>query len=117
MVNQPLCLCVCVQYVWSGEPVIDIPGFNGQVTDVQVWDYPLCYQEVFNYMANGVYGSYSGNVLTWSHVSYSLRGKALLEDVYEELAKQPIITRREKEPRKNVEETKKGEEKDRVGKQ
>lgn len=47
---------MCVQFVWSGEPVIDFPGFDGQVTDVQIWDYPVHYREVFNYMSNGVYG-------------------------------------------------------------
>ena len=51
-----VCLCVCVQYVWSGEPVIEFPGFDGQLTDVQMWDYPLSYREVFKYMNNGVYG-------------------------------------------------------------
>ena len=44
------------QYVWSGEPVIEFKGFDGQVTDVQMWDYPLSYREVFKYMTSGVYG-------------------------------------------------------------
>ena len=48
-------VCVCVQYVWSGEPVIEFPGFDGQVTDVQMWDYPLSYREVFKYMTSSVY--------------------------------------------------------------
>ena len=47
---------MCVQYVWSGEPVIQFEGFDGQVTDIQMWDYPLSYREVFKYMTNGVYG-------------------------------------------------------------
>ena len=50
-----VCLCVCVQYVWPGEPVIDIPGFDGQVTDIQVWDYPLRYREIINYMNTGAF--------------------------------------------------------------
>ncbi|XP_034726073.1 uncharacterized protein LOC117943817 isoform X2 [Etheostoma cragini] len=70
-------------YVWSGEPVIDFSGFDGQVTDVQIWDYSLKYREVLNYMNSGRYSSYSGSALTWSYISYSLRGKVLLEDVYE----------------------------------
>ncbi|KAA8593278.1 uncharacterized protein LOC116687996 [Etheostoma spectabile] len=71
-----------VQYVWSGEPVIDFSGFDGQVTDVQIWDYSLPYREVLNYMTSR-YGSYSGSALSWSYISYSPRGKVLLEDVYE----------------------------------
>ena len=51
-----MCVCVCVQYVWSGEPVIEFSGFEGQVTDVQVWDYPLRYREILNYMSSCVYG-------------------------------------------------------------
>ncbi|XP_042366594.1 uncharacterized protein LOC121960789 isoform X2 [Plectropomus leopardus] len=43
------------QYAWSGEPVIEFSGFDGQVTDIQVWDYPLRYREVFSYMTGGVY--------------------------------------------------------------
>ncbi|XP_029358139.1 A-agglutinin anchorage subunit-like [Echeneis naucrates] len=75
------------QYSWTGEPVMDISGFDGQVTDVQVWDYNLQYNEVFNYMNGGVYRLYSGSVLSWSYISYSLRGKMVLEDVYEIQAK------------------------------
>ncbi|XP_041804084.1 uncharacterized protein LOC121614328 [Chelmon rostratus] len=82
-----------VQYVWQGEPVIDFPGFDGQLTDVQVWDYPLGYKEVFNYMTSGVYAPYRGSVLTWSSISYSPRGNTLLEDAYEWQAKQPISSR------------------------
>ncbi|XP_071349652.1 uncharacterized protein [Trachinotus anak] len=78
------------RYSWTGEPVIEFSGFDGQVTDVQVWDYPLCYSEVSDYMSGGVYRLYRGSVLTWSYISYSLRGNALLEDVYELQAKQPM---------------------------
>ncbi|XP_074536744.1 uncharacterized protein LOC141798716 isoform X2 [Halichoeres trimaculatus] len=87
------------RYVWSGEPVIEVSGFDGQVTDIQVWNYPLRYKEVFNYMTNGVYASYRGSVLTWSHISYSLRGNALLEDVYEKQASQPISSQERKTKR------------------
>ncbi|XP_074493869.1 uncharacterized protein LOC141769077 isoform X1 [Sebastes fasciatus] len=79
-----------IRYAWSGEPVIDFSGFDGQVTDIQIWDYPLRYREVFNYMTSGVYGQYSGSVLSWSHISYSPRGNILLEDTYEWQARQPI---------------------------
>ncbi|CAJ1051994.1 uncharacterized protein LOC119021272 [Xyrichtys novacula] len=92
--NMSIRKMLYAQYVWSGEPVIDIPGFSGQVTDLQVWDYPLSYQEVYSYMISGVYLSPPGNVLTWSSISYSFRGNALLEDIYEEQAKQPSSSRR-----------------------
>ncbi|XP_040014825.1 uncharacterized protein LOC120807155 [Xiphias gladius] len=82
-----------VKYVWTGEPVIDFPGFDGQVTDVQVWDYPLRYREVIDYMKTSAYKLYRGSVLTWSYISYSLRGNTLLEDVYEIQAKQPMARR------------------------
>ncbi|XP_036957355.1 uncharacterized protein LOC119021272 [Acanthopagrus latus] len=82
------------QYVWSGEPVIQFEGFDGQVTDVQMWDYPLSYREVFKYMTNGVYGPYRGSVLTWSSINYTPSGNTLLEDVYEWQAKQQISGRR-----------------------
>ncbi|KAM8755831.1 uncharacterized protein AB9X84_009236 [Acanthopagrus schlegelii] len=82
------------QYVWSGEPVIEFPGFDGQLTDVQMWDYPLSYREVFKYMNNGVYGPYRGSVLTWSSINYTPRGNTLLEDVYEWQTKQQISGRR-----------------------
>lgn len=35
-----------------------------------------------------------GSVLTWSSISYSLRGNTLLEDVYAWQAKQPISRKR-----------------------
>ncbi|XP_008406610.1 uncharacterized protein LOC103464349 isoform X2 [Poecilia reticulata] len=71
------------QYVWSGERVMDFSNFEGQITDVQVWDYPLRYQEVLYYMSNGGYGFYQGSVLSWSYISYSQTGRTLLEDGYE----------------------------------
>ncbi|XP_051270029.1 uncharacterized protein LOC127371326 [Dicentrarchus labrax] len=79
------------QYEWSGEPVIDFPGFNGQLTDVQVWDYPLNYNEIYNYMNS--WSSHRGSVLTWSSISYSPRGNTLLEDAYDSQAKRPIGSR------------------------
>uniref|UniRef100_A0A4W6FUT4 Pentraxin (PTX) domain-containing protein n=1 Tax=Lates calcarifer TaxID=8187 RepID=A0A4W6FUT4_LATCA len=72
-----------VRYSWTGEPVITFSGFDGQVTDIQVWDYPLRYREVTDYMNPSAYKLYRGSVLTWSYISYSLRGNPLLEDVYE----------------------------------
>lgn len=45
-----LVLSLCFQYIPSDRPVIQFSGFSGQVTDVQMWDYPLSYQEVFAFM-------------------------------------------------------------------
>lgn len=36
--------------------MIDFSGFDGQLTDVQMWDYPVSYREVFSYMTKGLYG-------------------------------------------------------------
>ncbi|XP_027134709.1 uncharacterized protein LOC113745815 [Larimichthys crocea] len=55
------------RYVWSGEPVKDLPGFDGQGTNVQIWDYSIGYIETYNYMT-GVYG-------------FSPRGNVPMEDV------------------------------------
>lgn len=73
--------------VWSGEPVLQIPGFDGQVTDLEVWDYPLQYRQVFSFMQN--YGT-SGTVLTWSNIAYRPRGKILVEDTYAQRLSLPI---------------------------
>ncbi|XP_042081736.1 uncharacterized protein LOC102313307 [Haplochromis burtoni] len=91
------------QYVWAGEPVIDFPGFDGQLTDVHVWDYPLNYKEVFYYITKGYYGSYNGSVISWSYISYSNRGRAVMEDSYDMQAKQPI---REAEQERGLKEEK-----------
>ncbi|KAK2861664.1 hypothetical protein Q5P01_001197 [Channa striata] len=83
------------RYMWSGDGTIVFSGFNGQVTDVQVWDYPLRYGEVFSYMNGGVYWQYAGSVLSWSYVRFSVRGKVLLEDAYEWQGKQ-LVSRRDR---------------------
>uniref|UniRef100_A0A1A8HZA0 Pentraxin (PTX) domain-containing protein n=1 Tax=Nothobranchius kuhntae TaxID=321403 RepID=A0A1A8HZA0_NOTKU len=77
------------QYTWSGEPVIDFSDFEGQVTDVQVWDYPLRYKEVLYYTSAGFYGPYQGSVLNWSYISFSIRGDTLLEETFEQQMKLP----------------------------
>ncbi|XP_053171569.1 uncharacterized protein LOC128355351 [Scomber japonicus] len=97
-----------IKYVWSGEPVIEFAGFDGQVTDVQMWDYPLAYNEIFNYMSGGVYSSYSGSVLTWSNIGYNLRGNTLLEQRYE------MKENEMKEDEKSSEKSSKKEKKSRV---
>lgn len=80
-----------LEYVWSGEPVIDVSGFDGQVTDLQMWDYPIHYRQILDYMSNRIYESSPGSVLTWSSIGYSLRGDTLLEDTFEWQAKQSIL--------------------------
>lgn len=67
---------------WSGEPVIQFSNFDGQLTDVQVWDYPISYDVVSKHMEKGYYGPQRGSILTWSSINYSLRGNALLEDTF-----------------------------------
>ncbi|KAM3621954.1 uncharacterized protein V6R79_018249 [Siganus canaliculatus] len=81
------------RFVWTGEPVLEVSGFDGQVTDVQVWDYPLSYRQIRDYMMSGVYTSYGGSALTWSSIGFQKSGNSLLEDVYEQQAKQPMSSR------------------------
>lgn len=71
------------QMVWSGEPVIEFSSFNGQLTDVQVWHYPISYKDVSSYIYRDFYWPQRGSVITWSSINYSLRGNALLEDSFE----------------------------------
>lgn len=71
------------QMVWSGEPVIEFSSFNGQLTDVQVWHYPISYKDVSSYIYRDFYWPQRGSILTWSSINYSLRGNALLEDSFE----------------------------------
>ncbi|XP_075880500.1 jeltraxin-like [Nelusetta ayraudi] len=69
------------QLFWSGEPVIEFSSFDGQLTDVQVWDYPITYKDVLSYTERDHYRQ-RGSVITWSSINYSLRGNALLEDSF-----------------------------------
>ncbi|XP_061747685.1 uncharacterized protein LOC133545936 isoform X3 [Nerophis ophidion] len=69
-----------LKFLWSGEPVVAMSYFDGQVTDLQVWDYPLSYFVIHNYMNNRWL---TGSVLTWSNIRYSLSGSTLVELVYE----------------------------------
>ncbi|XP_077430524.1 uncharacterized protein LOC144057121 isoform X2 [Vanacampus margaritifer] len=98
------------KFVWSGEPVIAMTGVDGQVTDLQMWDYPLSYVAILNYMTPLSYGWPRGSVLTWSNIRYSLTGHALLEDAYEQrrVAKNP---KKEKGTRKTKKEERKSQNK------
>ncbi|XP_029947781.1 uncharacterized protein LOC115388680 isoform X2 [Salarias fasciatus] len=75
---------------WSGDPLIEFPGFSGQMTDLQVWDYPLGYKEIYNYMRRGAFRPSRGSLLTWSNINFSNGGNSLLEDEYDVLAQQPM---------------------------
>ncbi|XP_033938433.1 uncharacterized protein [Pseudochaenichthys georgianus] len=87
------------RWVSSGAPVMDFSEFNGQLTDVQMWDYTISKVDVINYMTRGaVSGPYSGSLLTWSYISYSTSGNTLLEDD-EWQARQPISSSRGRKKR------------------
>lgn len=47
---------LCIQYARLGQPVIKFSGFDGQVTNVQLWDYPLSYKEILRYMNSDMFG-------------------------------------------------------------
>lgn len=84
---------VCPQCSRADGPVIDVPGFDGQLTDVQMWDYPLDHGGIILYMRSNAYRPSRGSVLTWEDISYSVSGNTLLEDVYEAQEPQPISKR------------------------
>ncbi|XP_070990775.1 uncharacterized protein [Oncorhynchus clarkii lewisi] len=67
--------------VTNGPPVLKVYKFEGQVTDVEVWDSVLSPSWIMSYMSGWQsYWSYApGNVLTWSKAIYSTNGEVLLE--------------------------------------
>ncbi|XP_064828390.1 uncharacterized protein LOC135544588 isoform X2 [Oncorhynchus masou masou] len=67
--------------VTNGPPVLKVFKFEGQVTDVEVWDSVLSPSWIMSYMSGWQsYWSYTpGNVLTWSKAIYSTNGEVLLE--------------------------------------
>uniref|UniRef100_A0A8C7KEQ3 Mucin-12-like n=1 Tax=Oncorhynchus kisutch TaxID=8019 RepID=A0A8C7KEQ3_ONCKI len=67
--------------VTNGPPVLKVFNFEGQVTDVEVWDRVLSPSWILAYMSGWQsYWSYTpGNVLTWSKAIYSTNGEVLLE--------------------------------------
>ncbi|XP_053302525.1 uncharacterized protein LOC128461568 [Pleuronectes platessa] len=91
--NMSIRKILLYQLPQGNDPVIYVPGFDGQLTDVQMWDYPLSYREIIQYMRPSTYRPSRGSVLTWSDISYSLGGNALLEDTYQMLEQQPISKR------------------------
>ncbi|XP_053302549.1 uncharacterized protein LOC128461583 [Pleuronectes platessa] len=91
--NMSIRKILLYQLPQGNDPVIYVPGFDGQLTDVQMWDYPLSYREIIQYMRPSTYRPSRGSVLTWSDISYSLGGNALLEDTYQMQEQQPISKR------------------------
>nr|XP_046172628.1 uncharacterized protein LOC124006619 [Oncorhynchus gorbuscha] len=67
--------------VTNGPPVLKVYKFEGQITDVEVWDRVLSPSWIMSYMSGWqFYPSYTpGNVLTWSKAIYSTNGEVLLE--------------------------------------
>ncbi|XP_071219615.1 jeltraxin-like [Salvelinus alpinus] len=68
----------------SAPPVLHIYQFEGQVTDVEVWDRVLSSSVILDYMSGWYYNPtfyhYTpGNLLTWSKAIYSTTGDVLLE--------------------------------------
>lgn len=76
------------RYRWSIGGALCVSGFEGQLTDVQVWDYPLSYRTIRDYMSNARFPS--GTILTWSQISFSPGGQILLEDSYDNMEYGPI---------------------------
>lgn len=70
--------------------------FEGQVTDVEVWDRVLSPSWIMSYMSGWTYWSYTpGNVLTWSKAIYSTNGEVLLETNTYNSDHQPIRGQRQ----------------------
>lgn len=75
----------------NGPPVLEVYMFEGQVTDVEVWDRVLSPSWIISYMSRHSYWSYTpGNVLTWSKAIYSTNGEILLEENTYNSDHQPI---------------------------
>ncbi|CAB1332546.1 unnamed protein product [Coregonus sp. 'balchen'] len=65
--------------VTSGPPVLNVYKFEGQVTDVEVWDRDSP-SLIMAFMSGWQSYYYTpGNVLTWSKAIYSTNGEVLLE--------------------------------------
>lgn len=80
----------------NGPPVLEVYMFEGQVTDVEVWDRVLSPSWIISYMSRHSYWSYTpGNVLTWSKAIYSTNGEVLLETNTYNSDHQPIRGQRQ----------------------
>ncbi|XP_062372796.1 serum amyloid P-component-like [Sardina pilchardus] len=63
-----------------GPPVMTLSGFEGQVTDIHMWDKALPLASLRSY--NQGWGYPAGNLLSWREASYTSQGYAVLEDAY-----------------------------------
>lgn len=63
-----------------GTPAMTLSGFEGQVTDIHVWDQALPLSGLRSY--NQGWGYPSGNLLNWRDMSYTSDGYAVLENAY-----------------------------------
>ncbi|XP_061092758.1 C-reactive protein-like [Conger conger] len=63
--------------VFSGQPVLALYGFVGQVTDVHVWSYVLTPSAIASFSKGSVIQQ--GTVLNWRNVQYSTSGYVVLE--------------------------------------
>ncbi|XP_017541780.1 C-reactive protein-like [Pygocentrus nattereri] len=67
--------------VFSGQAELTISEFEGQVSDVYVWDSALSVKHLYCYLALS-HSFPPGSVLDWRHIQYSTSGYALLEPTY-----------------------------------
>ncbi|KAK6305091.1 hypothetical protein J4Q44_G00238710 [Coregonus suidteri] len=75
----------------NGPPVLNVYKFEGQVTDVEMWDIVLSPSWIMAFMSGWQsYGYTPGNVLTWSKAIYSTNGEILLEENTYNSDHQPI---------------------------
>ncbi|XP_041926131.1 serum amyloid P-component-like [Alosa sapidissima] len=63
-----------------GTPVVTLSGFEGQVTDIHVWDKALPFSSLRAYLKGQCYSP--GNLLSWRDISYTSRSYVVLEDAY-----------------------------------
>lgn len=66
---------------FSGNTVMTISQFEGQLTDIHVWDKILPLSSLRAYMSGWDYPS--GNLLSWRNMTYSSEGYVVLEDAYQ----------------------------------
>ncbi|XP_063042609.1 serum amyloid P-component-like [Engraulis encrasicolus] len=66
-----------------GTPVLSLSGFEGQVTDMHMWNQAMPVSVLRSY--NQGWGYPQGTMLSWARTSYSVRGSPILEKAYESL--------------------------------
>ncbi|XP_036420370.1 mucosal pentraxin-like [Colossoma macropomum] len=85
--------------VFSGQAELTISGFEGQVSDVYVWDSALSVKNLYCYLTLN-HSFPPGSVLDWKHIQYSTSGYALLEPTYvRPFSEKPTRRRKQKRER------------------